>query len=66
MGKKKDNSLPDVPEVKKLIEGLLRQRKEYVALIASLKEKHREADKLLKELRKASSVIQKKVISKIN
>lgn len=62
---KKDNYLPDVPEVKQLIKSLLRQRKEYTDLILSLREKHREADKLLKELRKASSVMQKKVMKKI-
>lgn len=62
---KKDNYLPDVPEVKQLIKSLLRQRKEYADLILSLREKHREADKLLKELRKASSVMQKKVMKKI-
>lgn len=64
MGKNK-KELPDAPEVKRLIKGLQRQRAEYTSLIASLKEKHKEADRLLKELRKASSVLQKKVMSKI-
>ena len=64
--RKQKERLPDTEDVKKLIKGLQRQRAEYLSLINSLKEKHREADKLLKELRKASSTIQKKVTSKLD
>ena len=63
--KKNNENLPETKEVKQLIRGLYRQRAEYASLIASLKEKHKEADRLLKELRKISSTMQKKVISKI-